>query len=207
MSLVPIETIKHLWPRDDSHVPGLVEAIAGGDEWFQKFGIDTPLVVAHFMAQISHECGAGETMVENLNYRAEALRAQWPSHFTEAQAEAMAHDQKAIANQAYNGRMGNRPGTNDGWDYRGRGGSQLTGRESYEKLGTHLGLDLLNHPELVIDPMYFMQVSCGDFDMCGCLPWAKKDDVVAVTKKLNGGTIGLSHREAWLVTWKRALGV
>lgn len=175
-----------------------------------KHGIDTPIKLAHFLAQVSHECGAGTVMVENLNYREEALLSQWPTHFTPAQARAMAHKPQLIANQAYNGRMGNRVGSDDGWNYRGRGGSQTTGREEYEKLGKLTGLDLINHPELVISVEHFLEVAAANFKLCGCLPYAtstSRDAVVAVTKRLNGGTIGFSSRFAWFQKWCSALGV
>jgi putative chitinase len=208
MGMIPKELIDKLWPHGDSVVPGLRQAIADGDEWLVKAGIITPLQVAHFMAQVSHECGAGTELIENLNYRAEQLTKQWPSHFTSAQAAAMAHNQKAIANQAYNGRMGNRIGTDDGWNFRGRGGVQTTGRDAYEKLSKTTGLDLITHPEWIIDPRYFMQVCTMDFVQCGCLPYASTPpdgDILNVTKRLNGGTIGLDMRKQWFAKWKAAL--
>jgi putative chitinase len=120
----------------------------------------------------------------------------------------MAHNPVLIANQAYGSRMGNH-GTNtmDGWNYRGRGFCQTTGREAYTNLATLTGLDLVNHPELVNDPQYVMQIATKDFAQCGCIPYAQRDDVVNVTKKLNGGLIGLAQREQWLGRWKSALGV
>jgi putative chitinase len=204
MTMIPQSTIDALWPHADVK---LRTAIANSDQWLKAAGIVTPLVIAHFMAQVSLECGAGTQLVENLNYREDALLSQWPSHFTPEQAREMAHQPALIANQAYNGRMGNRPGSNDGWTYRGRGGTQTTGRDSYTKLAQQTGIDLVNHPELINDPLYFMEVCTKDFVMCGCLPFAERDEVVEVTKHLNGGTIGLAQREQWLVKWKRVLGV
>lgn len=168
--------------------------------------MDSPLVVAHFMAQCSVETGCGVQMVENLNYREEALTRQWPSHFTPAQAHVMAHNPHLIANQAYNGRMGNRIGTDDGWNYRGRGFCQTTGRDAYSKLAALTGVDLVNHPELINDPQYVMEIATKDFVHCGCLPYALKDDAGMVSRRLNGGTIGLAQREQWTAKWKSALG-
>jgi|GEM_PF-451437 len=197
------DTLRSLWPHC---APAIIDGvIASQERVFQKYGLTSPLVVAHAMAQFSHEFGAGTEMEENLNYRAEALLSQWPKHFTSAQALAMAHHPQAIANQAYNGRMGNRPGSDDGWNFRGRGGSQLTGRENYEKLSHIVGLDLLTHPEYLASPEYFLECSVADFVMCGCLPYAQRDDITMVTQRLNGGQIGASERKAWLAKWKAAL--
>lgn len=203
-----LDTLHRLWPKGNSQIPGLLEAMAEqSEEVFAKHGFSTPRVVAHFMAQISHECGAGTEVVENLNYRAEQLRSQWPTHFSTVQAVRMAHHPEQIANQAYNGRMGNRLGSDDGWTYRGRGATQTTGRDSYHNLGIATGLDLLNHPDLVNDPQHFLECGATDFVLCGCLPWAQRDDTVQVTKHLNGGLIGLQQRAAWLGKWKQALGI
>lgn len=206
--MIDRQVLDRLWPHASSDLKAAI-CSDETDHILKENGIDTPIKLAHFMAQISHECGAGTVMEENLNYRAEALRSQWPSHFTSAQAEAMAHHPQLIANQAYNGRMGNRPGTNDGWNYRGRGGTQTTGREAYDRLGKATGLDLLEHPELVVDPQHFIQVSAADFRLCGCLPYASSkspDAVRRVTIRLNGGTIGLDSRASWFQKWCSELG-
>jgi putative chitinase len=200
--------LTRLWPHGDRRVPGLVSAsIAAAPAVFAKYGLSSDLVIAHAMAQFSHECGAGDEMVENLNYRAEQLLRQWPRHFTPAQAIAMQHNPRAIADQAYNGRMGNRPGTDDGWNFRGRGAAQTTGRDAYTKLGIELDLDLVNHPELVIDPARFLECGVADFIACGCLPFAQRDELFQVTQHLNGGQIGAEPRAHWLTLWKHELGV
>jgi putative chitinase len=203
MSFLRRDTLRHLWPRCS---PAIVDGvIASQDRVFAKYGVTSARVVAIIMGEISHEFGAGAEMEENLNYRAEQLLRQWPKHFTRAQAYAMAHKPRLIANQAYNGRMGNRPGTDDGWDFRGRGGSQLTGRENYEKLSRVVGLDLLNHPEYLSSPEHFLECSVADFVMCGCLPYAEKNDVYMVTQRLNGGQIGAAARKAWIAKFETAM--
>ena len=141
-------------------------------------------------------------VVENLNYSASGLMATWPHRFNAAKAQAFAHDQPKIANEVYNGRMGNRTGTDDGWNFRGRGGSQATGRDSYDKLGTTVGLNLVNEPDLINHPNHFLECAVADFILCGCLPFALHDDVAGVTYHLNGGYIGLSQRTQWLAQWK-----
>jgi putative chitinase len=102
--------------------------------------------------------------------------------------------------------MGNALGSDDGWNFRGRGASQTTGREGYARLAKATGLDLLNHPDLVNDPQRFLECGVADFILCGCLPFAKSDDILNVTRRLNGGTVGLAQRLAWLAKWKAALG-
>jgi putative chitinase len=203
-----INTLYNLWPNGDEKIPGLRDGIAASAAAvFQKYGIDSPLLVAHVMAQISHECGAGHDVVENLNYTAGRMMQVWPSRFpTMAMAAPYAGNPRALANKVYNGRMGNASGSDDGWKFRGRGAVQTTGREGYARLAKATGLDLVNHPDLVNDPQRFLECGVADFILCGCLPFARADDVLGVTRRLNGGTVGLAQRQAWLAKWKAALG-
>jgi len=200
-------SLRRLWPRGDSRVPGLVAGIArSSQDVFARHGIATPDLVAHVMAQISHECGAGHDVVENMNYKAARMMQVWPSRFpTSASAQPFAGNPRALANKVYNGRMGNRTGSDDGWNFRGRGGAQTTGREGYQRVKKATGLDVIAQPDLLIDPAHFLNCAVSDFINCGCLPFAKADDVVGVTKRLNGGTIGLAERKVWLAKWKREL--
>lgn len=203
-----INTLYNLWPNGDEKVSGLRDGIAASaPAVFAKYGINTPLLVAHVMAQISHECGAGHDVVEDLNYSAVRMTQVWPNRFpTVNDAAPYAHNPQALANKVYNGRMGNASGSNDGWNFRGRGGSQTTGREGYQRVKAQTGLDVVNSPDILISPDHFLECAVSDFVNCGCLPFAKADDVVNVTKRLNGGTVGLSSREGWLADWKKALG-
>jgi putative chitinase len=200
-------TLRRLWPQGDSRVPGLIGGIArSSQDVFARYGITTPNLVAHAMAQISHECGAGRNVVENMNYTASRMMQVWPSRFpTLASAQPYAGNPRALANKVYNGRMGNRAGSDDGWNFRGRGGAQTTGREGYQRVKTATGLDVIAQPELLVDPAHFLNCAVSDFINCGCLPFAKADDVVGVTRRLNGGTIGLAERKVWLAKWKREL--
>jgi putative chitinase len=102
--------------------------------------------------------------------------------------------------------MGNAIGTNDGFNYRGRGATQVTGREGYAKLGQKVGLDLLGNPALVNEPEKFLECGAADFVLCGCLFPAISDDLKTVTLKLNGGYVGLAQRQQWLSKWK-AIGL
>jgi putative chitinase len=202
------EALTRLWPRGDQKVAGLRAGItASAAGVFARYGITSPLLVAHVMAQISHECGAGHDVIENLNYTAGRMMQVWPSRFPSlASAQPFAGNARALANKVYNGRMGNAVGSDDGWNFRGRGAAQTTGREGYARLAKATGLDVVNHPELVIDPKNFLLCGVADFINCGCLPFAKADDILGVTRRLNGGTVGLAERKVWLAKWKAALG-
>lgn len=202
------EALLRLWPNGDRAVTGLrAGMIASAPVVFLKYGITTPLLAAHVMAQISHECGAGTEVIENLNYSAARMMQVWPSRFPSlASAKPYAGNGRALANKVYNGRMGNVIGSDDGWNFRGRGAVQTTGREGYQRLAELTEFDVVNDPALVNDPRYFLACGVADFILCGCLPFAMADDVAGVTRHLNGGTIGLAARRQWLAQWKAALG-
>jgi putative chitinase len=207
--MLTIEILQSLWPNGDQHVPGLLEGIAdAAPTIFPKYGLNSDLVIAHAMAQFSLECGAGLFMVENLNYSAQGLVNTFPSHFSADLAQTAAHNPRMIADIAYGGRMGNAPPpSDDGWNFRGRGLSQTTGRDGYVKLAATTGLDLVNNPDLVSTPENALECGVADFVQCGCLPFAENDNVHDVTLHLNGGLNGLTDRTAWLVKWKAALGL
>ena len=207
--MLTLANMKAMWPAGDQHVPGLLEGIASTSAAvFAKYGLTTSLVVAHAMAQFSEECGAGLEMAENMNYTAQRLLQVFPAHFTATLAAKAAHNPEMIAEIAYGGRMGNAPPpSTDGWVFRGQGLSQCTGRDEYKALGEKIGVDLVANPGWLVDPQHALGCGVADFVLCGCLSYAEKDDVVEVTRKLNGGTNGLLAREQWLRRWKRELGV
>lgn len=198
-----------LWPQ--APVPLREGIVRTAPAVFEKYGF-TPLVIVHFMAQISHECGAGRELVENLNYSPAGIVKTWPSRFHSlADALPFAHHPPELANKVYNGRMGNRPGSNMGWTFRGRGGTNTTGHDGYYALAMKMARDLLNQPDLVNDPDLFLECAVVDFIICGCLPFAKprpgfpQGDIRAVTQHLNGGLIGLAQRQDWSRRWQAAL--
>ena len=204
--------LKQLWPNGDQHVPGLVEGIvAASTTVFPKYGVAQPLVIAHMFGQFSEECGAGLEMVENMNYSEQGLLRTFPTHFTGTMAARYAHNPRMIADIAYGGRMGNAPPpSDDGWNFRGQGLSQVTGRAGVATLQKVLdahdaGFNVIENPGLIVDPQHTLECGVADFIACGCLPHAEKDDVLGVTKALNGGTNGLAERERWLALWKKAL--
>jgi putative chitinase len=212
--MLTLEIMNAMWPHGNAKVAGLVEGlVAAAPVVFAKYGFDSELVVAHAMAQFSHECGAGSTMVENINYTAKRACQVWPTRFSSeedclAKVGSFAGDPDfriKLINSVYGGRNGNRPGTNDGSTFIGRGLSQVTGRGNYQALGEKVGLDLINNPELVSDPANALECGVADLILCGCLAPAVADDVVTVTKRLNGGLTGLDERKKWLERWKATL--
>lgn len=179
------------------------DAFANADRILDKYGINSsPLRLSHFMAQVLHESGALTILIENLNYRAERLLEVWPSRFkTLEQATPFAHNPEALANKVYGGRMGNvKPG--DGWRFIGRGLLQITGRESYERYGTKLGVDLVANPDLAFSADWCLPIAAAEWTEAGCNAFADADDLAKVTRALNGGYIGLASREEWLIRTK-----
>lgn len=172
----------------------------------KAYGINTPLRQAHFLAQAGHESGGFKRLVENLNYSADGLRATWPTRFTAASAAEFARQPEKIANRVYGNRMGNvEPG--DGWKYRGRGIFQLTGRENYARAGKALGLPLEREPERLESPEAAALTAAWYWHDRGLNALADADDLMAVTRRINGGLHGLDDRRQRLVRAKRALGL
>lgn len=182
------------------------EAFVSVDLALGPFGIlDNAHRAAHFCAQVLHETGGLRVAVENLNYTAERLMVVWPRRFqTLAAARPFAHNPRALANKTYGGRMGNVE-PDDGWRYIGRGMLQLTGRESYLRVGTALDLDLVGSPELVLLPQNLLPVAGEIWREKGCNRFADLDDVVRVTRAINGGQIGLPDRRQWLAKARSAV--
>ncbi|SEC24520.1 putative chitinase [Pseudomonas saponiphila] len=160
-----------------------------------RFKIDSPVRMAAFIAQVGHESGQLTRMVENLNYSAQGLLATWPSRFTAQTAAAVARQPEKIANIVYAGRMGNTlPG--DGWKYRGRGLIQLTGANNYRAAGAALGLDLVNHPELVEQQETAALVAGWFWQSNGLNELADAGQFDKITRAINGGLNGQADRLA-----------
>src|SRR5215510_12084582 len=114
--MLTIVIMQQMWPHGDVTEAGLRQGIvSAASNVFAEYRLDSNLLVAQAMAQFSHECGAGTELVENLNYSAQGLMNTWPSRFNAQKAAQFAHKPQEIANEVYNGRMGNRPVSNDGW--------------------------------------------------------------------------------------------
>ncbi len=165
-------------------------------ETFEKYEINTPKRQACFLGQCMHESGGFKLLRENLNYSAKALMATWPSRFPDADtAEKFERNPSAIANKVYGGRMGNTE-DGDGAKYIGRGLIQLTGKDNYRAFGEAIGEDLVANPQLVEEPRY-AALSAGWFwNKRGLNALADVMDIDTLTKRINGGNIGIQDRIA-----------
>lgn len=180
----------------------------------EEFQIDTPKRVAAWLAQTAHESGGWTMLEENLNYRASIMAACWPARFGVKNADgtwakdakgarvpnkfALAIERKpeTIANVVYASRMGNGPTeSGEGWKFRGRGLKQLTGKDNYTRCGKALGVDLVANPDLLLQPEYAARSAAWFWATNGCSAFIDQDDFVGLTKRINGGTIGLPDRE------------
>jgi putative chitinase len=167
------------------------------NETFARFEISTPARQASFIGQASHESGNFKMLVENLNYRAETLMKVWSKRFPTLEfAKQYERDPKKIANSVYANRMGNRDeASGDGYRFRGRGLFQTTGHAGYFHAGKALGEDFVMNPDLVATPKY-AALTAGFFWQTHKLnQYADARDFVTMTKKINGGTIGLADRQ------------
>jgi putative chitinase len=166
------------------------------NETFEKYDISTPNRQACFIGQTMHESGGYKHLVENLNYSAKALMATWPSRFPDADiAEKYERQPAKIAGKVYNGRMGN-TSEEEAAKYIGRGLIQLTGKENYENCSNALGVDFLASPELLSTPKY-AALSAGWFwNRKQLNALADKMDIDTLTKRINGGLIGINDRIA-----------
>lgn len=167
---------------------------------FARYDINTPERQAAFIGQCSHESGNFKTLQENLNYSAKGLHATWPSRFTsEAEAQPFHRNPEKIANKVYSGRMGNTD-EGDGWKYRGRGLIQLTGKDNYRLASDALDVDLVGNPDLVLSKEYAALTAAWYWNKRGLNKEADAQDFTGMTKKINGGTIGLADRVAHINT-------
>jgi len=174
-------------------------------EWFDglyeqlpKFGIVTPARVAGFISQCQHESADFTILTENLNYGAKGLMSIFKKYYADP-ALAKAHERKPqlIANRVYSGRMGNGPeASGDGWKYRGRGLVQLTGRSNYTQCSKDLFGDdcLVDDPDLLLNPEWAILSACWFWHKNKLNDICDRGDVVLLSKRINGGTIGLADR-------------
>jgi putative chitinase len=166
------------------------------NETFERFNIATPAQQASFIGQAAHESGNFKMLVENLNYRAETLMKVWPKRFPTLEfAKQYERDPKKIANSVYANRMGNRDeASGDGFRFRGRGLFQTTGHSGYYHAGQALGEDFVMNPDLVATPKYAALTAGFFWNTHKLNNFADVEDFKGMTKKINGGFIGLEDR-------------
>jgi putative chitinase len=201
---VTLDQIKQLAPNARS---AYTAAFAAGQGVLDQFGIsNTPLRVAHFMAQVLHESGGFTVQIESLNYSPQRLPAVWPTRFQPKgplDPAQYAHNEQRLAEVVYGGRMGNTaPG--DSFTYRGRGLLQLTGKDSYNEATKILRAsdpdapDFVANPDAAFSPDWCLKVAAAEWKSKGCNEKADQDAIRAVTQAINGGLIGLKERTDWL---------
>lgn len=172
---------------------------------FEKYGLNTRLRIAHFMAQIEHESGL-KPVSENLNYSASGLIRVFRKYFTDIQAIQYANQPQKIANRVYANRMGNgNEASGEGWKYRGRGFIQITGKINYHQLANDTDLDCLKNPYLLLQEANAMISALWFWKKSNLNALADKDDLKGITRRVNGGYNGLEHRKELLLKYKTAI--
>jgi putative chitinase len=166
-------------------------------EILPEYEINTPERVAAFIAQCAHESGGFKFLKENLNYKAPSLRKVFPKYFPDdAIAAEYANKQEKIANRVYANRMGNGDeASGDGWRFCGRGLIQLTGKNNYTFFAASLDMKVEDVPEYLGTFEGAVQSACFFWEQNNLNQWADKRDILTLTKRINGGTIGLEDRQ------------
>jgi putative chitinase len=190
-----LQQLKQLLPKNP-YVEQWHNALA---QLFPDYEINTPKRMAAFIAQCSHESAGFMILTENLNYKWQTLRKIFPKYFPDdaiAQRYAsMPNKQEAIANKVYANRMGNGPEeSGDGFRYRGRGLIQLTGKQNYSWFAASLEISPEEATEYLGTFEGAAQSACWFWETNNLNQWADKGDILTLTKRINGGTIGLDDR-------------
>lgn len=190
--------------------PRLDEFVAYFNQWAEPFEVNTPLRVAHFLAQTFHESANLRFVEENLNYSAAALLKVFPKYFNSETAQKYARKPQMIASRVYANRIGNgNEASGDGWRFHGRGYIQLTGKYNYQKYAESefcVG-DLMKHPEWLAKAPGNLKSALFFWWHNGCNAIADRDDADALTRKINGGTNGLANRKFLLRRFKKEFGL
>jgi putative chitinase len=185
-----------------------------------EYQINSPERIAAFLSQCAHESAGFTALQENLNYRAVTMAGVWPTRFAvripdpkdpkktipqkgpdgrnipNKFALAIERQPEMIANAVYGGRMGNGPiESGEGWKYRGRGLKQLTGKDNYTRCGKALSIDLVENPDLLLQPGPAARSAAWFWGTNGCNAFADKGDVEGLTRRINGGLIGIDDRK------------
>jgi len=166
------------------------------EQCLPDYDINTPQRVAAFVAQCAHESGGFRVLKENLNYRAVTLRKVFPKYFPNDQIAAQyAGKQEMIANKVYGNRMGNGDeSSGDGFRYCGRGLIQLTGKNNYQLFAESIETPVEDIPHYLATFEGAVQSACWFWESNNLNQWADRGDILTLTKRINGGTIGLDDR-------------
>lgn len=182
---------------------------------FKKYGVDTPLRVVHFLAQLDAESGMVPRS-ENLNYSKEGLLKTFTKYFTNSTATQYARKPEAIANRVYANRMGNGDeSSGEGWKYRGRGFIQITGKNNYKKLSEYTGVDYINNPDLLLNEADSIISALWYWKVNNLNRFADIDNIDKVSDMVNigrpteryGDSHGFDKRKKFLNEWKKQLNI
>ena len=194
--MITVEQFAHMFPKNknaQSWITALVDVLP-------TYQIDTPERIASLLAQCGHESAGFTVLQENLNYSADGLNKIFHKYFpTLESAQPYARKPEMIANRVYANRMGNGDEqSGEGYRYRGRGPIQLTGKDNYAACSEFLFQDdtLLNDPDMLLDPEYALHSACWFWWKNDLNTFADSADLLTMTKRINGGTIGLDDRIA-----------
>lgn len=201
----PVDIAKKLCPRARSEY---LAALAAGGSLFKQHGITTPLRMAHFLAQAFHETGGLTVVRESGNYRAARIMqifgvGRHSAAVTASEAEDLAGNGPALFERVYGAgnpkkakELGNtEPG--DGWKFRGNGILQTTGRGNHRRMGRLCGVDFEANPDLVTSPAHALKPALAEWSEGHCNDYADKDNLRAITRRINGGYNGIVNRETW----------
>ena len=194
MALVTFEQLNDFFEdTDESVIEKYVEFL---NEVMEFYEINTPQRISMFLAQVGHESGGLRTIKENLMYSADRLKVIFPKYFRGVDPSGYARNPQKIANRVYANRMGNGDeASGDGYRYCGRGLIQLTGKSNYNAFAQDMNMSLEEATAWLDDPEGACWSAGWFWDSRELNQWADKGDVVTVTKKINGGTIGLKDRQ------------
>lgn len=209
-----ITLTREAWKKFAPKCPAAyTEALFGNMEFLEQHGIlETELRWCHFAGTVYAETGGFKDLRENLYYTTlGALRRAWPSrfgHMPDAQAKTFLRNPRGLANKTYNGRMGNRAGSSDGYDFRGGGWIQTTGRSAVEEYSKQLGITA--GPNTLDDPVITLQFAVLEWTNQDCNKWADENDILKIAKAINTGSAdskvapnGMDNRrEGFARAWK-----
>lgn len=193
--MVTLELLQGICPKTKkATLEKYVDALNDVCQYYDMF--DNPKRAAAFLAQIAHESGGFNAVVENLNYSAKGLMTTFKKYFpTEELAKQYERKPEKIANRVYANRMKNGPeSSGDGWKFRGRGLIQLTGRDNYTRFSNDLGISLDETVAYLETPEGAVSSAGWFWDNNSLNAYCDRDDFVGLTKRINGGTIGLADR-------------
>lgn len=191
---ITIATMQRIFPSTPKDV--LISYIPHINVLCNKHFIDTPLRLSAFLSQVGHESAELTRTVENLNYSAEGLIKIFKKYFTPDQSKEYAKNPEKIANRVYANRMGNGDeSSGDGWRFRGRGALQITGKNNYQAFAKWCGKSLENVENYLSTPEGIIASAVYFWTKNNLNVYADKEDTVGLTRKINGGTNGLTERK------------